>query len=149
MAAWHESDDNRLKELWISDAPTRVIALEFPGRTKNSVIGRAHRLGLPPKDIRRTRDARATTVPRVREKKVAAQKKMPIYVLPPPPSVVTGDGVPLRSLKPHHCRDVIGYRAINSHTNVPLYCGAPKHKHSSFCEYHYKLYCVKPEPRKR
>jgi GcrA cell cycle regulator len=45
---WSEQDDGRLATLWAEGHTTGVIAAEF-GRSRNAVIGRAHRIGLPPR----------------------------------------------------------------------------------------------------
>jgi len=45
--AWDDIDDKILTENWIKGMPSRQISLLLRGnRSKNSVIGRAHRLGL-------------------------------------------------------------------------------------------------------
>lgn len=43
---WLQWEDELLVQLWASGTPTLEIATRFTGRSKNSIIGRAHRLGL-------------------------------------------------------------------------------------------------------
>ena len=47
MTEWHPSEDQMLTALWAQGLSTMQIAARMQGRTKNSVIGRAHRLELP------------------------------------------------------------------------------------------------------
>lgn len=47
---WSVSDDRRLEAMWNDATPTKVIAAVL-GRSKGSVIGRAHRLGLAHHDL--------------------------------------------------------------------------------------------------
>ena len=54
---WSASTLKKLHELWGSGVPTQTIAVAL-GRSKGSVIGKAHRLGLSrPSPIRRDPDA--------------------------------------------------------------------------------------------
>lgn len=46
MADWTDAEDDRLKELWPEKLSTAAIGRELH-RSKNSVVGRAHRLELP------------------------------------------------------------------------------------------------------
>jgi hypothetical protein len=43
---WNEERDNALRELWKTETSAREIAKEMGATSRNSVIGRAHRLGL-------------------------------------------------------------------------------------------------------
>ena len=46
--SWSTADDALLTELWNDGLPVAEIqAFHLPGRTKNSIIGRAHRMRLP------------------------------------------------------------------------------------------------------
>jgi GcrA cell cycle regulator len=46
---WTESEDDQLKEMWGQGLPASTIA-EALGKTKNSVIGRRSRLGIPQRE---------------------------------------------------------------------------------------------------
>ena len=46
---WTAQRDDQLRALWASGLPTKAIGAAM-GISKNSVIGRAHRLGLPPRE---------------------------------------------------------------------------------------------------
>lgn len=44
---WGEDEDAVLRGLWPSGVSASKVAAQLPGRTRNAVIGRAHRLKLP------------------------------------------------------------------------------------------------------
>lgn len=57
-ATWGEPELAKLRELWAKGLSASLIAREFgDGRTRNSIIGKAHALKLPP----RTREPRSTS----------------------------------------------------------------------------------------
>jgi hypothetical protein len=47
--AWTPEQDALLRELWAEGLSAEKIAQRIPGRSRNSVIGRAHRMGLAPR----------------------------------------------------------------------------------------------------
>lgn len=121
---------------------------ELLGRTKNSVIGRAHRLGLGRSrkevniinsvlQIRRVKAAdnpvgkRKSILP-VRSPSITAGKKN-IFV-PESQRIATplnGVGVHIVGLKPNHCRWVIG------EPSELTYCGGDKIEGSAYCGAHH------------
>lgn len=60
-AAWRPEEDARLRALWADGLSTNAIAAAL-GRSKNSVIGRAHRLKLPARPSPIERKAAAWTI---------------------------------------------------------------------------------------
>lgn len=49
-SAWWPGRIDALRRLWLEGKTASEIALELgPGFSRNSVIGKAHRLGLPPR----------------------------------------------------------------------------------------------------
>ena len=44
---WDDESTEKLRRLWAEGLSARKIAVQIPGATRNSVIGKAHRLGLP------------------------------------------------------------------------------------------------------
>jgi GcrA cell cycle regulator len=46
MASWNDEQDTLLKKLWLDGHSASRISLRFPGKSRNAVIGRLHRLGL-------------------------------------------------------------------------------------------------------
>ena len=55
ISAWSEQEDDKLRSMWLEGLTSSEIATFMPRRNRNSIIGRAHRLGLParPSPIRR------------------------------------------------------------------------------------------------
>jgi GcrA cell cycle regulator len=45
--AWSEEEKAKLRQLWDEELSTYKIAALMPGRSRNAVIGKANRLGLP------------------------------------------------------------------------------------------------------
>ena len=56
--------DRLLTELWLQDIPASQIALHIAGSTKNGIISRARRIGLPRR--RRTPAAKGSSMARPR-----------------------------------------------------------------------------------
>lgn len=117
---WTEEKVNLLKELWVTDISARAIGDEVR-MSKNSVIGKANRLGLPPK--------RPSTVGRPRRKRRATPFRPKAIGKPPKPEPQpvrrpepTAGGISLLDLQEHHCRAIVGVGA----DNLARYCGAEK-----------------------
>jgi len=53
MAYWTEEDDEKLRELTSQGLTCSQISERMPGRSKNSVISRRHRIGLSEGDVLR------------------------------------------------------------------------------------------------
>lgn len=90
------------------------------GRNKNSIIGKAHRSGLPKKKRRPGENLlRQPRAKRARPKKA----QFPPRPLPKPivlPSPIPG-GLHILELGEHHCRSIVGHGA----DGLARYCGAP------------------------
>lgn len=86
---WTDSAIRLLTEQWSAGVPTAVIGLRL-GITKNVVIGKAHRLGLPARKSPIKRDPDEPVPPR---RNAAAPKPKP--ALPPPSSRTFLFGAPL------------------------------------------------------
>ncbi len=134
---WTDAAKQKLKELWPYMA-AEDIALQFRGATRNSIIGKAHRLGLPSKKkISKNPDKK----PRARRKNpmvVKVQPKpKPVPVKPEPPR---GNLIPFTKMKWNTCRSVEEYGPDEDGRVLALYCSNPKTAVDSFCEYHKKIY---------
>lgn len=156
MASWPEEHRKILEDEWSKGTTAAQIGKSL-GRTRNSVIGMAHRMKLPG---RQPVTKRPESKPYVKRGYPTSRKPAPFLLtrgdpakkkavtpIPPPPSVANGAGVDLKGLRYHHCREVIGYR--NGVIGDALYCGAPKHKNTSFCEHHYGINFRDPNERRR
>lgn len=127
---WAQSEIDTLIRLWGGRYSAGMIANELPGRTRNSIIGKAHRLGLA---------QRAPVVcrpfnPPHKRKPIRFAKPMPKPDVPYAPLNLT-----LADLTINSCL------AIVSDTDVRpvLYCGMDK-VHESYCQHHYSIYHTSP-----
>jgi len=138
---WTEERIEQLKKLWGEGFSASECATRLGGITRNSVIGKIHRLGLSGK-YRLTRESaprprRMTAtlkVKRMRKENAAAQllETTEQQVSRPEMPQMRPNKRPLllHDLQPHHCRWPDGDRAPYS------FCGAPKAFGSSYCEEH-------------
>jgi len=108
VIAWTEADDAALREMWEAGRVASEIGLAM-GRSRNSVIGRAHRMLLParpspigqrppgaaPKPKKRGRPKRADLQ---RAARIAARRAAaPVNPIPAAPPAFAGDPAPVRS----------------------------------------------------
>jgi len=144
---WPPEDDARLTELWASGLSTAAIGIAM-GRTKNSIVGRAHRLKLPgrasPIVPRGTRKAKAgQRKPRIRKSRPpllhprmssaealarAVRAERPVCVAPPPI-------VPRAVLASRHaggCKWPLGDPKADGFR----FCEAPRHEGRPYCTAH-------------
>lgn len=133
IRGWQEEEDKLLTELWHDhDLPASTIG-ERLSRSKNSVVGRSHRLGLPRRKV-------SPKVGRPRRKRQMDSR--PIIVSPPvapePPGPFKPIGIPLMEAEAHHCRAIVG----KDKQGLALFCGHPSPLgHTlSFCVHHLKEY---------
>ncbi len=119
--SWTDERIEELKQLWGEGLSAQDIGKKL-GVTKNAVIGKAHRLGLPPRPspIRRARPATATK---------ARRKTSPT-------------SVGLRATG-HTCVWPIGDPAEDDFR----FCDAPSMPHKPYCQKHYDLAYIQPRPR--
>jgi hypothetical protein len=137
-----EDDDELMRLLTIENLPFKVVFKMFPGRSRNAVIGRAHRLKLKMK-----RESPAL-VPLEPEPKVVIARKWPhaprktAPALPPEPPVFrTEHNCDLLELESNQCRWPVREK----------FCGAPTavgHR-QPYCEFHQELNYRDDQPRKR
>ena len=143
---WNKERVNILTANWTTQSAAE-IALEL-GTTRNTVIGKAHRLKLAPKRRRgrlpRARKPRTRTTPRSRPTGPLVAPE-PI----PAPSPIEG-GVHILSLEGHHCRAIVG----SGSDGLAVYCGAQKEglirtragrMLSSYCLDHGNQYYNRPD----
>jgi GcrA cell cycle regulator len=122
---WPDADAARLAGLWDEGLSTREIGLRL-GRTKNAVVGMAHRLGLAarPSPVRRTGEPAPAPPPRVR---VAAATLPPLRsVVSDQSSVVREPPEPVAS--PTRARSVTPVRVVVPEARVPRYAAPPPPK---------------------
>jgi GcrA cell cycle regulator len=152
---WTEADDLTLKRMW-EDGETSSSIGRAIGKSKNSVISRAHRLLLParPSPIKAARPLPARPSPikaaRPRPKTVFKRKAahhsanlakartaMPPIRLPPVPHVemLDGKGVAPADLKSRHCQWPHG----DPGDAAFRFCGQPPIGTRPYCEAHCRI----------
>ena len=126
---WTAERVELLRKLWGEGLSASQIAAHIEGATRNSVIGKRNRLGLPKRTNERTRgDAIVRKIAKARKAKPPQFKKEPIKVAPEPEG---HSRVTLSELRPHHCRWPIG----DPKESTFRYCGERKHS-NSYCSHH-------------
>lgn len=133
MTVWSDSAVDLLKTLWESGISAQMISVHFPGATRNSVIGKAHRLGLPPK---KTKTSQPRIVRKMRECIVKEIPLRKVYLEPEPP---IGESIPFMQANSRTCRAIMG----KDDDGLALFCSNPKDPEMSFCLYHYGIFYVK------
>lgn len=125
MSEWSEDEDTILREKW-GNTNAAEIGGEI-GRTKNAVIGRAHRIGLEP--IKRVSKRPRSPKPR-REKRMRFRpeyKRIVPQSLFAPPSLA----VSILDLGPLQCSYIEG--------DDRLCCGQPTVTGARWCAFHYRV----------
>jgi GcrA cell cycle regulator len=159
---WTDERVDALKQAWTDGLTASQIAVRLgDGVTRNMVLGKAIRLGLPRRGKaapRTARVSRATPRPKPRAAKGNAPVrlqprprddlgKLPATPLPSPaesdvPRVATLD------LEPEHCRWAVG-DPLEVGPRAPLFCGLPKLPGISWCEAHARRAFDGPRVRPR
>jgi len=123
-----------LREKFMEGQSAAVIASQIPGATRNSVIGKIHRLGLngqqPQKKKKLGVPRPVRYLPKPRGYRSAPI--MPVEPLPPPPEV------PLLNVRPHaEVDEGLCYWPVYIKDGVQMYCATETTgKRVSYCEAH-------------
>lgn len=122
---WTDERVQRLKELWARGWSGSQIAHDL-GVTRNSVIGKVHRLGL---------SERQTTKPAVRVKSKPLRIRLnsppkPRLVIPEPEPMSVCGPITLMELSDKSCRYCV------TDDSPFMFCGAPSYEHFPYCAYH-------------
>jgi len=135
---WIAPEDDILRELWGRERAVDIA--QRLGRTRNAIIGRAHRLGLAPLRKPRKPGARppakpiTTPPPVVRSPEEPSPMPAPTPAAMPrrtsPDAVIRCEGVSLSRVAAGECRWPIGDKPFR-------FCGAPiAHRFYSWCSAH-------------
>lgn len=157
MTIWTDEAVALLKEMRFQGYSASQIAVHIPGATRNSVIGKMHRLGIGPeidpvvmaaraqrsKQLAEERMRRAAAALRNKRRSVSNVVRMADYA---PTQVFCKEAeapllIRLFDLRFNHCRFVIGEPAEG------LFCGHDKQHGSSFCPAHHHLVYEPRRPR--
>jgi GcrA cell cycle regulator len=154
---WTEEKLTLLRTLWAAGMTCSAIAAAVGGITKNSVIGKAHRLELPPRQSPRRGIVfhRQPARERARPHSLPVSPRLPAMV---PKSAVFKIDAPYRNEVPAvspECNPVsilgrtelqCSYITGDNLGPDTLMCGAPVQRHS-LCAFHVAL-CWQPRPKK-
>lgn len=131
---WNQERVDELKKCWAEGYSSGMIAKAF-GCTRNSVIGKIHRLELPSRE----RPKPQSPLPKTTRIRKSSTMKSPI--LPPEPFIerkaitpLNGTGLSLLALEQQHCRFIVG----SSEDGAALYCGHNR-AFGSYCVDHARL----------
>ena len=117
-----------LTELWPDHSASYIAATLGDGCTRNSVIGKANRLGLPKKKAGGTagRKPQSAKIAKIRLRPYVTRPK----IKPQPVDITLAVRFP--DLRDWHCHYVLGEPAgVNT-----LYCGNPRDAGHSYCQAH-------------
>ena len=152
---WTKEEDELLKKLHVEQGlSASLVAAQMRGKTRNAVIGRIHRLGLPRRgpqsSIAHKRRVQAgKALPNVMMERIVKAQKVdrPPLVIEPytPPQVEETPLKTFATLERGDCRWPIGDPSSNDFG----FCGCPSVPHQSYCEVHRKrAYAAIPVSRK-
>lgn len=154
---WTEQDEADLRKLWGDGySASHVARLMGRGLTRNSIIGKVHRLNLPTRTVTMSQHQRSAmgraAAQSIKAKRpnngkgqpkpqaIAARLAGPAFETVPLPEEEMGNDVThlvgIMDLKAHDCRWIEG-----DPLNVHGYCGKRAREDSSYCtEHHARVY---------
>ena len=152
---WTPARVEQLKALWAEGRAASYCAMRLGGVSRNAVIGKVHRLGLPKRNTaslaspKKKRRADGQLVKKLRELRNGS-------ILPSAPCEETrrGEGCPptldpplhyllFEQLEKHSCRWPEGEGADKR------FCGAHRKAHSPYCAHHHSRAYEKPKAAQR
>jgi len=134
---WTEPRTEKLKELWDSGYSCSEIARMIGDCTRNSVIGKVHRLGLGRRrtTVRKKKITKiARLAPRRPAKPLRTWANVPYEPFTPAPEQLTATKT-IHELEPHDCRWPIG----NPGEDGFGFCGREKHPGIPYCACHARI----------
>lgn len=137
---WTPATIELLKKLWEEGLSAAQISSQIPGSTRNSIIGKRHRLGLPTH-----KQAPSQNPARIRARK---ERMMPVFkeqIVLSPPEAPQGEGIPFMKANSTTCRSVEGYEVNSKGHSLALFCSNRKDIEASFCAFHQNIYYRKVE----
>jgi GcrA cell cycle regulator len=143
MSGWTEERVATLTKLWADGLSCSLIASQLGGVTRNAVIGKVTRLGLPARTTKTDRRARGT-----RHHSYGARLRRVFDTVLPPEELKAPDHLGLTFAQLHNnfsqCRYIHGDVKQGNAT----YCGQPTVEGTSWCACHRSLVWVPPAQRK-
>jgi len=141
---WNPENIQKLTDLWNDERSLSAynISKHFNGVTRNAIIGKAHRLGLPKR--KKPNPPRITSILKAKKDRRTPFVKPLLVSIPPvaapadlkPP---TGPLIPFMKINYRTCRSVEGHEMVGGH-RLAMYCPNPKEPEEAFCPYHQRIY---------
>jgi len=159
IAKWSVGDEVKLRDLAEKSLTAREIG-EMMGISRNAIIGKMRRMGIPlhgargfPREPRKTAVRRSpmTRKPSAngspKERKAILRPSM--WGHPPATPIVpanNGRGITLLQLSHRNCHTVIG--STRPQKGLPRYCGRQSWNDTQYCEEHYAAFHRPPQYRR-
>ena len=129
---WTDEAIKVLERLWETFPAKEIGALV--GKTKNAVIGKANRLGLPMKKSKPRMKQARDIAPKAKRRTPFRKELIRIAPMVIEPPVPIDGGLHIMNLESHSCREVVGYGYPDL---LARYCGHQKQDGSSYCGFHH------------
>lgn len=153
---WTDEEVQTLRELLEQGFSASQIASVLGTKTRNAVIGKAHRLGIGrgkignggarPKTIRKpAMNRKQTNFNLSLGRKTAPRPPVAARTSAVPITPINGDGITILELRRSQCHAVVG--SSRPESGLPRYCGHPAWEHTPYCEGHYAAFHSQPKPR--
>lgn len=136
---WATWEVDLIKELWGKpDESASTIALKLNNKSRNAVIGKAHRLKLvtQPRPPKKNILGLILTAPRLKRERKAKGEKMPPLRLPPDRPIADIEPISIMQLNASTCRAVVG----SGCDGLARYCGDEVFPGQSYCPAHCSIY---------
>lgn len=154
---WNDANTAELIRLWPEGWSASEIARRIGGLSRNAVIGKVHRIGLPARAVRKAEKNKSKTAKPWKEyarntkpapKIKAVVPRLPAEKLPDPNDFdrarLASGSVTLIDLERHHCRWPVGASDLTNHR----FCGCQKIDGLPYCEHHAQRAYLPEKPRR-
>lgn len=145
--AWTEQMVNQLKDMWMDGLTTNEIAKNL-GMSKNSVVGKVHRLNLSARPSPIKKKSETPVLEEKTEKSLPLKQTKKIVINPisiSEKSVGSNACLKLTELDNHTCRWPIG----DPRDDDFCFCGKKVRSGQTYCEEHAAIAFVKPGKKEK
>ena len=131
---WDQHKEQKLRELWSKGLSASKISEQIPGTTRNSIIGKSHRLGLESRALRKKTSVKVNTennnTQEVKTQKLGRKAKFKALLLDKnfPPE----NPVELSDLNDDLCRWPLGEKLLPA----KFFCGRKPMLKFPYCQLH-------------
>ncbi|MCP3472328.1 GcrA family cell cycle regulator [Bradyrhizobium sp. CCGUVB1N3] len=133
FSVWDTPESEQvLRAMWMEGSSAALIA-DALHTSRNSVIGKVHRLGL----------SRTRRKPKVAKQPTRRSNVVPLRRKTAKPTKRPGEPVPFLRVKWFHCRAVLDQRGKDG---LALFCGEPKTIGSPWCVKHRRVFTAARVP---